>query len=58
MIVISHRLSSARQSDLIVYLERGRIKELGSHDTLLQAGGKYAELFETQASWYAADRKE
>jgi ATP-binding cassette subfamily B protein len=39
-------------ADLIVYLEGARAVEVGGHDELLAAGGRYAELFELQASGY------
>ena len=51
-IVISHRFSTVRRADRIVVLEQGRITEDGSHDELLAAGGRYAQLFRLQASNY------
>ncbi len=39
-------------ADVIVYLEAGHAVETGSHDELIAVGGKYAELFEMQASAY------
>ena len=51
-LVISHRMSTVRMADRIFYFENGRIAEAGSHDELLDAGGSYARLFETQASSY------
>ncbi|MGW6293573.1 ABC transporter ATP-binding protein [Streptomyces sp. NPDC055058] len=47
-IVIAHRLSTVRAADLILVLEAGRIVERGTHDELLEAGGRYAELYRTQ----------
>jgi ABC-type multidrug transport system fused ATPase/permease subunit len=47
-LVIAHRLSTVRDADLIAVLEHGRIVERGSHDELLAAGGRYAELYRTQ----------
>ncbi|MGH9008794.1 MAG: ABC transporter ATP-binding protein, partial [Acidimicrobiia bacterium] len=43
-VVIAHRLSTVRRADQIVLLEDGRICERGTHDTLVEAGGRYAEL--------------
>ncbi|WP_229051607.1 ABC transporter ATP-binding protein [Aeromicrobium sp. Leaf350] len=44
-IVIAHRLSQAKACDRVVVLEQGRVLEEGSHDDLLAAGGRYAELW-------------
>jgi ATP-binding cassette subfamily B protein len=43
-IAIAHRLSTIRDADQIVVLDRGRIAEIGAHDELLAAGGRYAAL--------------
>jgi ATP-binding cassette subfamily B protein len=51
-ILISHRLSTVRMADRIYLLEKGRIAESGTHDELIQLGGTYAHLFETQAQNY------
>ncbi len=51
-IFISHRLASTRFSDRVVLLENGKIIEDGTHDELMAAGGKYAEMFEIQSSYY------
>jgi len=48
VLIIAHRLSAIRQCDRIVTLERGRIVEIGSHDDLLRAGGRYAGLHRRQ----------
>jgi ABC-type multidrug transport system fused ATPase/permease subunit len=47
-IVIAHRLSTVRAADQILVVEDGEIVESGTHDTLLAAGGRYAELYTTQ----------
>ena len=47
-IVIAHRLSTIRKSDKIIVLDKGEIKEMGSHDELLLMGGFYAKLHEMQ----------
>jgi ATP-binding cassette subfamily B protein len=52
-IIIAHRLQTAQGADRIVMLDAGRIAEVGAHDELLAAGGRYAtmwEAFETAAS--------
>jgi ATP-binding cassette subfamily B protein len=51
-ILISHRLSTVKMADRIYVLEKGRIIESGSHKELMQIGGTYARLFETQAQNY------
>lgn len=51
-IYISHRLASTRFCNRILYLENGVIAEEGTHDSLLMANGKYAELFEIQSQYY------
>lgn len=51
-VLISHRFSTVRMADRILVLENGRKIELGSHEELLAAGGKYAELFQLQAKGY------
>jgi len=47
-IVIAHRLSTIRKADKIIVLDRGEIKEMGSHAELLSKGGFYAKLHEMQ----------
>ncbi len=51
-VLISHRFSTVRMADRILFLENGQLKELGSHEELLEQGGKYAELFYLQAMGY------
>lgn len=54
VIFISHRLSTTRLADRIVFLENGSVCEDGTHDELLQRCGKYAEMWHTQADKYIA----
>ncbi len=49
-IVIAHRLSTIRDADLIIVLDAGRVAETGTHDSLLAAGGLYAQLVQHQLS--------
>lgn len=51
-VLISHRFSTVRMADRILFLEQGQLKELGSHEELLAQNGKYAELFRLQAQGY------
>ncbi|NUT48026.1 MAG: ABC transporter ATP-binding protein [Saccharothrix sp.] len=51
-LLVSHRFSTVRMADVIVVLEGGRIRESGSHDQLVAAGGLYAELYELQSRAY------
>jgi ATP-binding cassette subfamily B protein len=48
--VIAHRLSTIRNADLILMMEHGRIVEKGTHEGLLAAGSRYAELYRSQFS--------
>ncbi|MCB9712303.1 MAG: ABC transporter ATP-binding protein [Myxococcales bacterium] len=51
-VLISHRFSTVRMADHIVVLDQGRVVEQGSHAELVDAGGRYARLFELQAAGY------
>ena len=51
-IFVSHRLSSATSADKIIVLEHGEILEEGNHKDLMALGGRYYELFTTQAKHY------
>jgi subfamily B ATP-binding cassette protein HlyB/CyaB len=48
VIVIAHRLSAVRPCDRIITVEGGEITEAGDHDSLLKAGGRYAQLYSKQ----------
>ena len=53
--VIAHRLSSVRNADLILVMERGRIAERGTHRELLSAGGLYRRIHDIQLLPQEAD---
>jgi len=48
-IIISHRISAIRHADLIIYMDKGRIVERGSHDELMAFKGRYYNLYKLQA---------
>lgn len=51
-VLVSHRFSTVRMADVIVVMHGGTIVEIGPHEQLLEAGGRYAEVFELQARAY------
>jgi ATP-binding cassette subfamily B protein len=57
-ILISHRFSTVRHADRIAVIEHGRVIELGSHDELMAARGRYRTMFELQAKRFTADMDE
>jgi ATP-binding cassette subfamily B protein len=54
-IYISHRFSTVRQADRILFLEHGALVEEGTHEELMALGGRYARLFTLQAAAYTGD---
>lgn len=52
LLLVSHRFSTVRNAQKIIVLDNGEIIEQGSHQELLQKGGKYAAMFTTQAKGY------
>jgi ATP-binding cassette, subfamily B, bacterial len=54
-LLISHRFSTVRMADRILYLADGCVQEAGAHDVLLALDGAYARLFRMQAAQYADD---
>ncbi|HJT88270.1 MAG TPA: ABC transporter ATP-binding protein [Bryobacteraceae bacterium] len=57
-ILISHRFSTVRHADRICVLEHGRVVELGTHDELMAAGGRYRHMFDLQASRFGGGEEE
>lgn len=51
-LIVSHRFSTVRMADLIVVLDRGTVREMGTHAELMEQGGLYAELYSLQARTY------
>lgn len=56
-IFISHRLGSTGLADKIFVLQDGRVAESGSHKELMALKGRYAQMYESQKSWYRDERK-
>ncbi len=55
VIAIAHRLSTIARMDRLVVLDRGRIREIGTHAQLLAAGGLYAQLWRRQSGGFLAE---
>jgi ABC-type multidrug transport system fused ATPase/permease subunit len=54
-LVIAHRLSTVRNADKIIALDRGRIVEVGSHEELMQRNGLYSQLYQRQMDLTTAE---
>jgi len=54
-VYISHRFSTVRRADRIVFLEHGRLVEEGTHEELMRLNGRYARLFRMQAAAYTGE---
>ena len=52
VVLVSHRLGSARLCDRVLVMQEGRIIEQGTHDELVAGGGDYARMWALQAQWY------
>lgn len=52
IIIVSHRLSTTKDVDKIVFMEAGKIIEIGTHETLMELNGKYAHMFKIQSEKY------
>lgn len=57
-IFISHRLSSTRFCERILFMEKGSVIEEGNHEHLMEKGGAYADLFTLQAKYYQQKKQE
>lgn len=57
-IIVTHRIGSAKIADRIVVMDEGRIAEIGNHQELMNNGGKYAKMYESQAQWYVREDDE
>ena len=56
-VYISHRLASTRFCDRIILIADGKISEEGTHDSLMEHGGLYTEMFEVQSKYYREESK-
>src|SRR2546422_8939439 len=54
-VYISHRFSTVRRADRIIFLEHGRLVEEGTHEELIRLNGRYARLFRMQAAAYTGE---
>ncbi|CAM2893096.1 ABC transporter ATP-binding protein [Hathewaya histolytica] len=56
-IIVTHRLGSAKIADRIVVMDKGKMVEIGTHEELIKAEGKYSEMYEAQSKWYTSERE-
>jgi ATP-binding cassette, subfamily B, bacterial len=54
-LLITHRLGATKTADVIMVLDGGRIVESGTHSELMQVGGLYCKMYESQRYWYEAE---
>ena len=54
-VIVTHRLAAAKKADRAIVMEKGQIVEAGTHQELMNLNGRYHELFESQAGWYAEE---
>lgn len=57
VIIISHKLITTQNADMIYYMENGKILEKGTHKNLMQADGKYAKLYNIQKRYFLSDEE-
>jgi ATP-binding cassette subfamily B protein len=57
-IFITHRLGSTMITDRILVISEGRVVQSGSHAELMEQGGLYADMFNSQKQWYEASRSQ
>ena len=56
--IIAHRISAVKNADTIIFLEDGKIKELGTHDELLAKKGSYYAIYQDQYKQFETSRME
>ena len=54
-IIVTHRLGSTKIADRVIVMDKSRVADMGTHDELMQRQGVYAEMYNSQASWYAEE---
>ncbi len=57
-VIVTHRLGSARIADRIAVMDGGRLVQLGTHDELCAAAGKYRDMWRAQEQWYRENKAE